>query len=345
MSSEGAWNEISMFESTDLVKHFYSRKTGRELNSSRATEIASHFSQGREYFRTSNLSTNSVRPLLQYYGVLALSRGLLLYSNPTTSESGLVPQHGLSCINWHDVLGVDNNDITQLVVRIDKKGTFPQLRDTAGKNYTYTPIAAYDMPNTKVECSISNPADGTRTFGDILSRIPSVMKIYGEILGRKSNCFVSTMHMLPNSMGYEVGMFGSKEELHDEEDCKIVLGIEGSIATRVDRNILLTSYNFPARVFTNNNHINDQSTPIPHLEDGVGEYLAAIRPFSDGKRLSYLSRLFILSYMLGMIVRYHPTHWISITRRQLNNNMYPIFETAFDTIEKDFPKAILERLK
>ncbi len=47
-----AWASLSVYESTELVKRFIKERTDKEPDEIKAREIAAHFSQGREYFRS-----------------------------------------------------------------------------------------------------------------------------------------------------------------------------------------------------------------------------------------------------------------------------------------------------
>src|ERR1700686_4577345 len=99
-----AWNRLAIFESRDLVRERFRSRHGRELASQKAEEIAAHISQGRAFFSSADRAQDSVRPLLQYYGVLALARALILYRSPTLRECGLSGSHGLSSLSWSQTL-------------------------------------------------------------------------------------------------------------------------------------------------------------------------------------------------------------------------------------------------
>ena len=93
------WEELSTFESRDYVGKWYPGRHGRQLNAARTSEIASCSTQGREYFVAATVAANSVRPLLHYYGVLSLSRGVILLRDKSKNEERLRPSHGLDVID------------------------------------------------------------------------------------------------------------------------------------------------------------------------------------------------------------------------------------------------------
>jgi len=71
-----SWERLSLYESRDLLSRFYQKRHGRELSAEKAYEIIAHLAQGRGFFTSAGQSSELVRPLLLYYGVYALSRGL-----------------------------------------------------------------------------------------------------------------------------------------------------------------------------------------------------------------------------------------------------------------------------
>ncbi len=92
------WNKLSEFETRDFVERFIKAKHNREASARQILEISSNFIQGREYFLNAQRAGISVKPLLQYYGVSALTRGLILAIDPQASEAAMKPSHGLDAI-------------------------------------------------------------------------------------------------------------------------------------------------------------------------------------------------------------------------------------------------------
>ena len=123
-SAAGSWASLSMYESTDLVKRFAKQRKGRSPNTAKAREISAHFAQGREYFRSASGAGELVRPLILYYGVLALARGAVIFLDQTKFQ--LESAHGLDASGWVDVLSKPRK-LPEATVRIENGGTFPEL--------------------------------------------------------------------------------------------------------------------------------------------------------------------------------------------------------------------------
>ena len=83
------WHFLREFESKDLVKRYIKKKYDFELNSTKAYEIVSAFKQGRGYFDSVKVANISVKPFLLYYGIVSLSRGLILILNKKARENNI----------------------------------------------------------------------------------------------------------------------------------------------------------------------------------------------------------------------------------------------------------------
>ena len=80
--SRESWYELREFETRDITSRSYSARHSKNLTAAKGREIAASFAQAREYFRSALEAHPTVRPLLQYYGVSTLSRGLVLFMSP-----------------------------------------------------------------------------------------------------------------------------------------------------------------------------------------------------------------------------------------------------------------------
>ena len=79
IESDEVWQKLMHYQSTDLVKREFFKKHNRQLNTGKAKEISTIFAQARYYLDAASSSNISIKPLLIYYGVLSLSRGLTLF--------------------------------------------------------------------------------------------------------------------------------------------------------------------------------------------------------------------------------------------------------------------------
>jgi len=84
---------------------------------------------------------------------------------------------------------------------------------------------------------------------------------------------------------------------------------------------------------------------LPNLENTDPDQLFFIVPFNGGLCLSLLAKLFIASYLIGMLVRYYPTSWVALQNRQKGDFMLPIIRELLNLIETKFPSLFLDELE
>jgi hypothetical protein len=132
MNSSKNWATLSNYQSHELVRRDYQRKHGREANAAHTKEICSPFIQAQHYFRAASLADRTVYPLLLYYGVVSLSRGLTLFLSRGIREAALSPSHGLGVRDWQAIFADENPDVANLTIRLSARGTLIELMDATG---------------------------------------------------------------------------------------------------------------------------------------------------------------------------------------------------------------------
>ena len=50
----------------------------------------------------------------------------------------------------------------------------------------------------------------------------------------------------------------------------------------------------------------------------------------------------MVSYVLGMLVRYYPTHWMSLTKGDKGDEWWPTINRAQQFVEQSFPELVIE---
>ena len=116
-SQNSRWSEVSLFESFDYVQSWHQWKHKTHLHPAKTSQINAFFAQGREYFRNAASADLSVKPLLLYYGVLSLSRGLILLNDTTKTEDDLQGSHGLKAVGWKPLLKKGISNVLELEIK------------------------------------------------------------------------------------------------------------------------------------------------------------------------------------------------------------------------------------
>ena len=167
------WETLANFESFELVKREYARRHGRTPNSAHARELAAPFTHARSYFTAALGADRTVKPLLLYYGVLSLSRGLTLALSRSKREAALGASHGLSIKDWGVELSKPNPDFARIEVGINASGSFVEVCNaTANKSLLRGGSSAVNLTY-----SSGLVATGLKlSLGDVLARVPRLQE-------------------------------------------------------------------------------------------------------------------------------------------------------------------------
>ena len=84
-------------------------------------------------------------------------------------------------------------------------------------------------------------------------------------------------------------------------------------------------------------YVNKTFGAIPSL------HLAA--PFASGVYYSQLGITYMLAYILGMLVRYYPTHWIALIQSEKGDMWWPTINCAQHFIEVSYPELVIEMIR
>ena len=182
MPNQETWYALREFEAFDVLSRNYTIKHSRNLKPAKAREITASFTQAREYFTSAQLADITVRPLLQYYGIATLSRGLVLFMCPELRETDLKEGHGLGRNSWKDVLNAKPQKLNELRIKV-RSGLFMYFVGVLGNR-------AYLRENSnEVTASLSCPSPqvGSEfTLGEIALRVPDLSDQCAAWLGERT---------------------------------------------------------------------------------------------------------------------------------------------------------------
>jgi hypothetical protein len=339
------WASLSLFESRDLVERKFNERHKLSLSAQKATEIVSSMAQAREFFRSATAAADHVRPLLLYYGVLTLSRGLILFLRPSHRETSLKQSHGLSVVDWGQQLsaGVQNLPLVRIHV---EGGTFSELAD-ATQNHERSLIWTAPYPNRAALNQVGAseyPSAFELTAKDILGRLPDVAPLYEEVFSALPACVPAFVFHLSASTQTDLDVFPLNGRLIEDRALR-----ELYIRSDVTEFRQAAKHNFHRdgphwswRI--KHMSVEEMEAALPAIATESGGALYFIAPFPNGVRMSTLSLLFVASYVVGMLARYYPTHWLSLLGRQKGDFTLPLLQKTLKTIELRFPELVLAEL-
>lgn len=326
--TQNTWYSLREFETRDITSRAYYGRHSLSLSEGKAREIATSFVQAREYFRSAGQADFVVRPLLLYYGAASLSKGLILFLDPAKREASLKQGHGLSIIDWQQVLSSGLSEVGALRIRLTQ-GPFHDLL-TATRNRFY-----FRSNSSAVNWAVggATPAiNSESTLEDIAARIPDVSRQYRAWTG----------HSPP---------FAKMEALEiDREEPNYALTLSGANEKVID--LVIPNTMFPDRTVRSDG---SRFVVTSNTDEGIffaqrtsmfdiGEIVVA-KPLSDRSYFSPLAACFMTSYILGMLCRYFPASWTNLSRTEKGDAFLPLATKLLDWIEEVFPSMVVDVLR
>ncbi len=363
-STGKVWAALSAYESPELVRRFVKERTDQKPKETKAREIAAHFAQGREYFRNAASAGELGRPLILYYGALALARGAVLFLDP--SKSKVAGSHGLDTSGWAD-LNTKREAVPDLPVKIGQRGTFPELARVSENSECCT-VRHEFTPSELSVCSPGTQLDsGTQvTIKEMLGQIPDIADLYERTFGEHPSRLRCEVKL---TGGLEPGTRATNEQVppHVEVRRHAWLGIVRTRAGLPDKDWIAKALgNLVHFTVTAPNTLHFAREPRHQVAEGhkfdlyydAGseehprrempftvaasgeEYLKL--PTDGGVVLSTLLALHTVAYAAGMLVRYHPGYWSAVVGRTKGDSIAPLLSAAVSAVEEHYPAIISE---
>jgi YaaC-like Protein len=341
------WARLSIYESTDLVRELFQRRHGRELNAEKAREIVSAIAQGREYFSSASEAGLLVRPLLQYYGVLSLCRGLVLLLSQNLRETSLPQAHGLSAVSWESRLATSAWRPADLEVKVTGGTFFSMLENTHNSEFSTVFTAPYPNNLMFLQAWPVAGLNGARlTFQQVLSRISELRDVYERSFGQCASNYRAFVFTLSATTQTDIDLFDGRHGLPPEQQLRQELSIAKNISLRSTAH-----HNWlPHEMHQNYRLLHPAGTNftdlLPQIENLPDKTMSIVARLPSGQSISRIGRFFLLSYFLGMFARYHPTSWLTIMQsRQKGDFMLPIIRESMNAVQQNFPVLVIRELE
>lgn len=325
MTNDETWQHLLSLESRDAVSRWFNKLHSRELNARRAKEITAAAKQGREYFRNAKESAYSVKPLLTFYGVTCLSRSLLLLLKPSGGEESLTAGHGLETVAWAGNMSGESGEALRSIPKLRIRTTSGLFTDFIKQTDNRATI---HVSSSAVDWSICYdiPPLGTEiTFNELCARTPDLKSDY-ESAGGSPLYSVASDVSYNHATGFRARLSESNPpaELVSYFLSSGYTGVANAGTETFKKHLPLFVQTYAKKMFG--------SIPTLHLAP----------PFKDGALYSQLGTTYMISYILGMLVRYYPTHWISLIQGDKGDTWWPTINQAQHLVEKSYPELIIE---
>ncbi|EKF9663271.1 hypothetical protein O1C66_003543 [Vibrio cholerae] len=335
--------KLSRFKSFDYVDSWYTKAHTRKINSKKIQQINACFTQGLDYFENAKDASLSVKPLLLYYGVLSICRGIILCNNKNKTEEQLKASHGLEVYNWQQTLSSGIKNVLNLEIKATD-GTFRELVDVCSHiNSISFFIGATNNKagNGHVLGKPKFARDGSvLTLGDLLSRSIYTCRDYEGITGEPSQSSFARVASTNEGMYFAFPLVGVPTFLANKIDGEsIVYGSSLKVAPG-----LRAAADAKDAIVILSNGDNSHYSKFPSFIYKAGDFATVISDFPNGDKLTEFTKLCLLSYILGMLVRYYPSKWISLLKNEKGDRAQPLMLEIVSAIESNFAEEALKEL-
>lgn len=322
-----SWAELRQFQSSELVKNRFGNRHGRSLSSTKANQIVSAISHGREYFESASSASMTVKPLLLYYGVISLSKGLVLFLDAQKNEEAIAPSHGLETKNWQQTLSTGWDNIQELSIKPTQRGMFRELisatqnqffgrKGSSGLNWWATYPVCQQLENYEFR------------FENICQTIPEVRDETNAWLNKSYPC--AQFESLRDADAHI-------RDWHFSQ----CINFEKLFSNTPPDNLELNN---------RNGKVSLRKEELPFLVqqyqgccfEGIGEVWCVPNLPGDTK-LNMPALFYLISYVLGMLVRYFPTQWSSLEYGK-GNSVAPLIHRLTEMIESIYPTIVVDYL-
>ena len=343
-SQNSRWSEVSLFESFDYVQSWHQWKHKTPLRPAKTSQINAFFAQGREYFRNAASADLSVKPLLLYYGVLSLSRGLILLNDTTKTEDDLQGSHGLKVVRWKPLLKDGIGSVLELEIKTTK-GTFRELTACCPNRHRERSFREAPTGMLHVDYSLGRVAfaddNSTLTLDALLSRLMATAPDYQRITGRQRKWVPASVTSTRDETRFAIHANTIPDELSDLlQDPDVHLGAT-DLTPPGERPTGQRAFTLIFKHLPHHGH--HRKLPFFHYSDGSPS-MDVILSFPNGDKLNEFFKLYLVSYILGMLARYYPSKWMTLLRGGQGDFAQPLLVASIDAIESLFPRELSNQI-
>lgn len=333
---QAIWQRLLALESRDIVSNWFFQLHGRQLNARRSKEINAAARQAREFYKSANVSSVVVRPLLTFYGVASLARALVLLFRRDGGEHTLTMGHGIKTIGWSELLVDDIGQALSSLRNVKIKTCAGLFSSLVADTHNLMPI---HIRSSAVDWRFNypQPAEGVEiSLIDLITRIPDLNKELRIAAIDISYAGVSEMQFSTES-GFKTKLYTDKSRFSDDlTNCGYSVSInDGSIFVEGD----VPTFSASIPQFMHSYIETAFRIPVLHITT----------PLSEGARYSQLCVTYIAAYVLGMLARYFPTQWTALSSGEKGDVLWPTIHSMQNYVEIAFPilveEVIMEVLK
>lgn len=333
MMDKRTWSKISWLESQDVVARSYERLHKRSLSTQRAMQVTSATRQAREYFLNASNSDTSVRPLLTFYGVSSLSRACLLLLGKHGGEQDLKSGHGLKTVGWRNVFSGDLSKALGSIGELKVQTCDGLYLDLVTHTENYMCV---HVNSSAVGWGLKYPtvvSGAEIDFDELVARLPDLQDEL-TTLGKTAKFYRVSSLKFDQENGLRASLTSRENcsgiESYSQRGYEVECGGNGSIGLKAPVDVVNTH---PPQLV--HSYVNARFNLIPDLH--LAEALWS--------GCSEICMTFKLSFFLGMLSRYFPTHWMAFVNGAKGDRYRSLLLQAQSVVEFSYPVLISELLE
>ncbi|MBM3283661.1 hypothetical protein FJY90_05465 [Candidatus Gottesmanbacteria bacterium] len=332
------WEYLGRYKSISYSKKIIGNQVinNKNLVTIKSEQLSYTISQSEEYFASARKSNISIKPLLIYYGIVGLSKSLIISGdnkfllNTTKLDTVEHGSHGLSCKakmdQKSDIKTRDSLCLVKEFCRIKSKGLYPLFRSC----YCIKPIPN-DTRITILDI-ISLIGENWKKYYDFFQKPPNVYKCWEPKNGDVDK--IGDNKQIIGGFDDYFHLFHRKNTKEKFADALIRLFPELKTG-------YLKSNNFGYKSI---NNISSLDSSIVFSDTPTLDSFALVQPFSNFK-LTDFDIYFILFFILSNLCRYRQDKWYKLTHKSDKKDEFFLIENLFDIVQYKFPLLILRELE
>ena len=321
---------ISLCRSREYITAIAEQRLTVQLQDHTIADIAASFAQGLAYFSSADQASMQIKPMLQYYGILNLAKGLCGLKTPADETEVPVTSHGLQRVNWDPHLTGERLHFLDLevVAKGGNRGAFGQVIAKAWHRNVVDVESMYRGPPWRITfiqqlggLQLANSSTPIR-LRDVLARSRYVADTYATVVSESPK--IHPIHVVAGSG--QVGLYPVR-----------LAGGDDYYAEHLKKAGTFRTYRSPhSQAEVTGTFFSEDNPKCPILHEGNNLFSWAIEPFHNGDRPAEWLKLYILSYIFGMLCRYYPSQWLSLVSDYGASMEGPIIHRTVHAIQQHF---------
>jgi len=337
---EGVWRYLDLFFQLAYLK----RMTG---SPKRANLINLYFRQGKEYYQTSKEATVLTKPMLLYYGMLNLSKALILLRDPDVTPDNF-QFHGLTSKPKRGSRPVTRRSLLTLRCRV-LGGVFPNLLRCGAKDrYSIRtirgPIDVIEDITAQFPRQLQLAGESVYLVSEIIAVIPELSQLV--VNNTKIQPRMAQIHdfwlvrTTPGRAGPAMHPAAELVIMHDNQE-----RIKETIRS-FDKRQILREWKFKEdslNVFKYEIDSTRNTYCYPHIRETLFREKFGLFESRRKMELPEIIMHYLLMFILGEAARYIPHLWYKMIDNRINERI--IIETFLSISQIKFPLLLLRELR